>query len=96
MIKYQLVFQKMLSENEKEFNGFRKIHGLYEEDPKKWKKDFDEEGQKILAIIRRYENQLCGKSENCGYGSFSANLSSRFWGEIRRDFSKIDEVGVET
>ena len=85
----------MLSENEALFQTFKKIHDLYTEDSKKWKKEFNEEGQRVLSIIRRYENLLCGKSENCGYGNYSSNLSSKFWGEIRQSFPMIDDVGLE-
>lgn len=95
MIKYKIVFQKMLSENQVLFLNFKKIHDLYVKDSRKWKKEFNDEGQKVLSIIRRYENLLCGKSENCGYGSFSSNLSAKFWEEVRQLFSKIDEVGIE-
>lgn len=95
MTKYKKIFEKMLLENEREFLSFKKIQDLYTEDSKKWKMEFNDEGKKILSIIRRYENQLCGKSENSGYGLFSSNLSVKFWDQIRQSFPKIDEVGVE-
>jgi len=95
MVRYKNIFQKMLFENEALFLSFNKIHDLYLTDSKRWKKEFNEEGQKVLSVIRRYENLLCGKSENCGYGNFSSNLSGKFWEEVKQYFPKIDDVGVE-
>lgn len=85
----------MIRQNEPVFASFKKTHDLYAENPKKFKSQFNNEGEEILIIIRRYENQLCGKSENSGFGKFSGGLAGKFWEEIRVTFPKIDEVGIK-
>ena len=36
---------------------------------------FNEEGTKIVIIIREWENKLCSTSEKAGYGGYTTNLS---------------------
>jgi len=94
-MKYKKVFEEMLRQNKPVFDEFKKIHDNYRANPKTYKDQFNEEGEKIQMIIRRYENQLCSHSENGGFGKFTGNLSEKFWGEIRKVFPKIDEIGVQ-
>jgi len=91
--KYKEVVQDMFEFNKDLFNEFKKLHKLYEVDPKKYQSEFNNEGEKNLRIIRRYENILCGKSESGKFGKFSTTLSEKFWNEIRIHFPKIDSVG---
>jgi len=93
MIKYKQVFSEMLEYNRDLFESFRSIHSRYELDPESLQLVFNEEGEKVLRVIRRYENTLCGKSESGKYGKFSSSLSEKFWGEIRFHFPKIDSIG---
>ena len=76
------------------FKLFKEIHDKYMEDPKQWQEKFNEEGQKVMHIIKRWENNLCNKSESGKYGKFSSNLADKFWEEIRKVFPKIDYVGM--
>ncbi len=94
MTKYQKVLTDMLNQNQMAFEEFKIIHDQYKANQQKYKKDFNDQGEKIQTIIRRYENQLCRQSENGGFGKFSGNLSEKFWEEIRKMFPKIDEVGI--
>lgn len=94
MVKYKRYFQDMLSYHKELFDEFRLIHDKYSEDPKRYQDEFNEKGQQVLTIIRRYENSLCGKSEAGKYGKFSSKLADKFWEEIRSVFPKIDFVGV--
>ncbi len=93
MIKYKQVFGEMLEYNKDLFDSFRTIHSRYELDPKATQALFNEEGERVLRVIRRYENILCGKSESGKYGKFSSGLSEKFWGEIRQHFPHIDSIG---
>lgn len=93
MTKYKEVVQEMFEYNKDLFNEFKNLHKLYEEDPKRYQLQFNNEGEKILRIIRRYENILCGKSENGKFGKFSTSLSEKFWNEVKIHFPKIDSVG---
>lgn len=95
MSKYQQYFQDMLETHQKPFDEFKIIHDKYALDPKKWQKEFNEMGQDVLTIIRKYENMLCGKSESGKFGKFSSKLSDKFWEQIRAYFPKIDFVGTK-
>ena len=93
MPKYQQYFQEMVEYNKEVFDEFKAIHDEYLQDPKIYHDLFNDKGEKILRIIRRYENMLCGKAENSGYSKFSTGLSDKFWGLIRNYLPKIDDVG---
>lgn len=84
----------MLLKYKDDFDNFKVIHDKYLENPKANKKEFNEVGSDLLDIVRRYENILCGHSENGGYGKFSSKLADKFWEEVRKNFPKIDEVGI--
>lgn len=93
MPKYQQYFQEMIEYNQIIFEEFKLIHDRYAENHTKFQTEFNEKGEKVLRIIRRYENMLCGKSENSGYGKFSTALSDKFWGLVRNYLPHIDEIG---
>lgn len=95
MAKYKQLFDEMLLQNKNAFEEFKKIHDNYSKNPAKWKSEFNQKGSDISMIISRFETRLCGKSENCGFGKFSSNLSQKFWEEVRKLLPKIDEVGIE-
>ncbi len=85
----------MLEYNHDLFVEFKKIHDKFVDDPDSVKEEFNREGEKVLRIMRRYENQLCGKSESGMFSKYSTNLSEKFWDEIRVHFPKIDHVGMQ-
>lgn len=93
MSKYQKYFQEMIEYNAELFTTFKAISDKYAEDPIPHQEELNDTGEKVLRIVRRYENMLCGKSENSGYGKFSSNLSEKFWGEVRAYLPQIDNVG---
>lgn len=82
----------MLEYNQQFFNDFKSVHDNFGKDPDSWRDKFNEDGTKALRIIRRYENELCSRSENTGYGKFSMNLSDKFWEEVRSYLPLIDQV----
>lgn len=92
--KYLELFNEMVSKHEKEFDEFQLLHDKYEKDPKKWQGEFNSEGVKIMEIIHYYENRLCGHMENTSNASYSASLSEKFRGEIKRYLPKLDMIGV--
>lgn len=94
MAKYQAYFQQMLSLNKEAFDNFKKIHDKYDSDPKTFQKEFNEVGRDIQDIIREWEDKLCSHSEGSGFGKFSSSLSDKFWEEIRKNFPKIDHIGL--
>lgn len=94
MTKHEEYFLDMLENNKEMFDEFKKIHDNYVQDPASWKKEFNQKGQDIVRIIRKYENMLCGKSESGKYGKFSSKLAEKFWESVRNLFPKIDFVGI--
>lgn len=85
----------MLDYNQDLFSAFSKVHALYIEDKKKYQQQFNELGQEVLEVIRKYENMLCNTSEGGKYGKFSSTLSDKFWSVIRATYPKIDFVGMQ-
>ncbi len=94
MRQYQLTYQQMIDENKELFDAFFEIHDAYTKDPSANQAKFNEIGRQIQDIIHDYERRLCGKTESGMYSKFSGNLSEKFWGLLRKDFPKIDFVGV--
>lgn len=82
----------MLEDNEYLFDEFKKLHETYSEEDPEENDEFHEVGRKVLRVVRRYENELCSKSENSKFGKFSENLSEKFWEQVRAYFPRIDSV----
>ena len=85
----------MLESHKDLFARFKDTHDRFAQDQDKYKKEFNEVGTQVLDVIRKYENILCGKTENSQYGKFSNKLSEKFWAGIRSLFPKIDFVGIK-
>ena len=85
----------MLEYNEGLFDEFQKVHDKYAQNPKGAKEEFNSIGEKVLRVVRRYEDELCSRSEGGRYGKFSAALSDKFWTEVRIRFPKIDYIGAK-
>ncbi|OGG14612.1 hypothetical protein A2773_02385 [Candidatus Gottesmanbacteria bacterium RIFCSPHIGHO2_01_FULL_39_10] len=95
MAKYQDYYQKMVEDNQDLFDSFKIIHDNYLVNPDAWKDKFNNIGTEIMDIIKDYENRLCGKSEGSKYSVFSTGLSDKFWTLIRKNYPKIDFIGVK-
>ncbi len=95
MTKYKQIFDEMIKKNRELFIKFKITHDMYANDKKTWSNQFNEEGEKVLEIIREYENILCKHSEQGKYSKFSGNLAEKFWIEVRKNYPKIDFVGVK-
>lgn len=93
MAKYKEILQNMLEIHNDLFTSFKEIHDKFAQNPKEFKKQFNEEGQDVLRVIQKWENILCSKSESGKYGTFSSKLSDKFWGEIRILFPLIGKIG---
>ncbi len=95
MAKFKQTFDEMVAKNRELFIRFKIVHDQYASNPRKYKQEFNDLGEKVLPILHEYENILCGKSENSGYSRFSSNLADKFWSEIRKNYPKIDFVGIK-
>lgn len=94
MTKYEEYYQKMIDANLDLFGEFQDIHDQYLLNPQNHQIKYNEIGEKVVAVIRDWEKRLCQHSEGGQYGKYSANLADKFWTLVRKDFSKIDFVGV--
>lgn len=95
MAKYKKQIEEMMEAHKDLFTAFRELHDQYALDPKKWQEKYNEEGREVMVLLRRWENNLCSKSESGRYGKFSNKLADKFWNEIRTIFPKIDYIGVQ-
>ena len=95
MTKSQQYFQDMMDYNKELFDEFRKVHDAFALDEKKNKQEFNEIGERVLVVIRKYENLLCQHSEGGKYGRFSDKTADTFWKYIRSSFPKIDFIGMK-
>lgn len=95
MTKSQQYFQDMIEYNKDLFDEFKEIHDKFALDEKKWKKEFNEVGEKVLVVVRKYENLLCSHAEGGKYGKFSDKTADTFWKYIRGAFPKIDFIGIK-
>ena len=84
----------MLSSNAGLFKAFDEIHALYVLDPDANQAYFNEEGEKVLNVIREYENRLCSRSQTTGYAMYSTRLAEKFQELVKTRYPKIDHVGV--
>lgn len=96
MTKYKEYFEKMLSENKDLFDNFRKLHDQYAiaSNPDDLQDEFNKEGEKVMAVVHEWDNRLCSQSEKGGYGVFTGNLSEKFQQELKKEFPRIDHVGI--
>ncbi|RJR14654.1 hypothetical protein C4579_04520 [Candidatus Microgenomates bacterium] len=92
---YQKIFQQMLTENETLFTRFTDVHDKFAANPNAYKKLFNETGEEVLTVIRKYEKMLVGSTERSQYSKFSTGLSEKFWQGVRQLFPKIDFVGIK-
>lgn len=95
MTKHEKYYMEMIEQNRELFNQFMDIHDKYTNDQSSWQVKFNAVGERVVEIIRDWERKLCRHSERGQYGVFSGNLADKFWTLVRKDFPKIDFVGVK-
>jgi hypothetical protein len=94
MKQYQVIYQLMIDQNHDLFKRFFEIHEQYVLSPKANQDAFNTIGRDVQDVVHDYERRLCGKTESGQYSKFSANLSDKFWGLLRKDYPKIDFIGI--
>lgn len=94
MVKYREYFQKMLSDNRELFDSFKLLHDTYALNPSAFQDNFNAHGEKILTIIREYENRLCANTERGMYSKYSTQLAEKFQNEVRAHFPMVDRIGL--
>ena len=88
--------ETMMRDHKELFDNFSDIHREYTGNPSAWQKLFNEYGGEVVEIIRDYDRKLCARMAKGKFGTFSAQVSEKFWQEIRMIFPKIDFVGVKS
>ena len=94
MTKHEKYYQEMIDANSDLFFEFQEIHDKYLLDYGMWQAKYNEIGAKVVEVVRIWEKKLCQHSEKGTFGKFSGKLSDKFWDLVRKDYSKIDFVGV--
>jgi hypothetical protein len=94
MRQYQVTYETMIDENKDLFDQFYRIHEEYILHPDTSQQKFNDLGRLVQNVIHDYERKLCGKTEGGQFSKFSSKLSEKFWEIIRKDFPKIDYIGV--
>jgi hypothetical protein len=95
MPKYRAYFREMVEQNQALFADFKIIHDEYEKDQVSHQVVFNKQGEVVVELIRDWERRLCGGMEKGNNAKYSANLSEKFWNEVRAFFPMIDYVGVK-
>jgi hypothetical protein len=94
MTKYKEYFDRMVSENKEAFDRFTQKHFEYSTDQNKYQEEFNKEGEKILVIIKEWEDKLCSQSEKAGFANYTGNLAEKFQDEVKSHFPLIDHIGI--
>lgn len=84
----------MLKDNREIFDSFKNLHDNYALNSQSHQKEFNTQGEKVLQIIREYENRLCTDTERGVYSKYSAKLAEKFQNEVRAHFPMIDHIGL--
>lgn len=92
--KYEICFQEMLEQNRELFERFITLHNNYAIQPEKYQQEFNELGDEVLSVIRKYENRLCAKSGSTGYGKYTTALADKFQAIVKEYFPKISQIGI--
>jgi hypothetical protein len=94
MTKHEQYYQEMIDNHSELFFQFQDLHDQYVLQPEKLQKEFNEVGVKVMDVIREWERKLCQHSERGKFGKYSDKLADKFWNLVRKDYPKIDFVGV--
>lgn len=95
MVKYKAYFTQMCEENKSLFSQFADLHAQYQLDKKSHQTAFNDLGDQVRHIVEDWDRRLCGHMEKGNNAAYSARLSEKFWGEVRRLFPLIDFVGAK-
>ena len=95
-VKYKEYFKKMLDENKRLFENFKKLHDEYAINQNILQEKYNQQGRNVLEVVREYENRLCSNTERGMYNKYSTSLAEKFQNEVRKSFPYIDHIGLKT
>ena len=93
--RYKEAFEQMIHDNKELFEEFKKVHDAYALNEAQNQEAFNEKGREVMNIVRKYEDILCKRSEVNGFGEYTIKLAEKFQDEVRKNFPKIDQVGIK-
>ena len=93
--KFKQLYLDMIKQNQKIFDEFKIIHDNFIDEPEKHKTEFNNVGGKVIEIVRNFEQRLTSQMTGSGYGKFSTNVTDKFWSEIKKEYPKMEFVGVK-
>lgn len=93
--KFREYFQKAFEDNREQFQLFMLTCQDYMSDRQKYSEEFNRQGKPVKHILDEAEARLCGRMERGKNAVYSANLSEKYWDEVRKYFPCIDEVGIK-
>ena len=93
--KYKEYFNNMFEQHRELFTQFMLTNQDYMADRQAHSEAFNQQGKQVKAIVTEWEARLCGRMERGKNSTYSANLSEKFWDEVRKYFPCIDEVGIK-
>ncbi len=94
-VKYKEYYEKMVADHADLFARFEALHARFAADREGHQEEFNQLGEKVMAVVREYEDRLCRQSEKGGFGVFSGGLAEKFQNEVRRHFPLIDHIGIK-
>jgi len=92
--KYKEYFERMLLSEKELFEEFKDLHARYGMDENNLQDEYNKLGEKVLNVIRDWEDKLCKNTERGMYNKYSSSLSEKFQKEIKKHFPLIDHVGL--
>ncbi len=93
--KFKEYFNQMFEQNREEFMQFMILNDQYSKDKKLMKGELDEKGEKVVQIVKEWEDKLCKTMEKGENGAYSSKLGEKFQAEVGKYFPYIHEVGVK-
>lgn len=84
----------MIAGNKELFEEFLKLSDKYSRDEEACQGQFNKLGEKVILVVKEWENKLCRQSEKAGYSSYTTALAEKFQNEVKKHFPLIDHVGL--
>lgn len=94
--KYQQFYDLLWENNRELLEEFKVIHDAFAKGDSSKEEQFHTVGIRVLDKIREWDRRLCSGMSRGQFSQYTVKLSEKFWDRVRKDYSKIDEVGVRT
>lgn len=96
MQRYKEYVKRMIDGNKEIFDQFQRLHDEYALNPDTHQERYNKEGEKVLEVVREYENRVCANQDRGVYSKYSSDLADKFHQELLRVFPMIDHIGLKT